>query len=159
VTLATTAIEKLRAVKAEWEGVFRENRPVHLADLCGREPSTIGRRFEKDDRLNAFPADDFLLIVHGLRREQPGLRLAVIDAISDPNATTKTLDLGTRINSAMSSYAAEIDAAASLLQHAPISADAIRRLRRQQALAIHATNKLIAAAEAKLEAQTRGRPF
>lgn len=152
-THASASSPGLRPVLGEWAGMLDENKPVHLADLTGREISTITRRLDKDDKCESFPFTDGLMVVRGLRKEQPGLLRAVIDYLTDAQHTTQTLDVGGRINGAIQAYAAAIDEAASLIAHGQARPEQVRRLRRQHALAIHATNKLIASMEAQIDRQ------
>lgn len=147
-THAQHASQYVRALREEFDAILTGATQVELAEILGVVHTTIGRRFEKDDRFNAWPAEDMFTVAYALRARFPGFAAAVHRFFNRDDLTkTRSLSATDRAFEVSAMLLDEAKAVQAVAREKRLSRKELRALRQQWAQTSAGMQKLIESIE------------
>ncbi len=138
----------MRRIREEFDALLNGTTQVELAELAGVTQPTIGRRFEKDDRFTAWPADEMLAVAYALRARFPGLPAALQRFFNRDDLTkTRSLSAPDRAFEVSAQLLDEAKAVQAVARDKKISRKEARALRQQWTQTTASMLKLLDAIE------------
>ncbi len=145
---AQTAAQYVRGLREEFDAILTGTTQVELAEILGVVHTTIGRRFEKDDRFNAWPPEDMFAVAYALRARFPGFAAAVHRFFNRDDLTkTRSLSATDRAFEVSAQLLDEAKAVQAVARDKKIGRKEARALRQQWTQTIAGMQKLLDAIE------------